>query len=211
MPLIAIIESMVSSFIGKVRKMVRRALMLDFIPKEDSGPGGKKGKKDSDKKNDPDAVKISPVEWERFDETGIDHATFARTGGGREDVRPPDFDRYIVIGLSGAESDKDASGNKKSSDCKQTKISLTVVIDCPGGKDNLVIDHIPFFKKEKLDKVLVTNLAGEHTYYTTQSPNVEMEFVTYIPDITSGGAIRVRHQMVKTIANLGVQFFVRAS
>lgn len=214
MPLKANIVSMVSSFLRKVREMVRRTFQLDFLPKEDSGPRGKKGKKGkkgSDKKNDPDPSKTSPTEWERIDETGADNVSFARTGGGREDVRPPDFDRYIVIGLSGAEAETGDKSKKKSPDCKQVKISLAVAIDCPEGKDNLVVDHIPFFSEEKLGEVLATNLPGEHTYYTTPSPNVEMEFVTYIPDITTNGAIRVRHQLVGSIANLGVQFFVRAS
>jgi hypothetical protein len=211
MPLKATIVSMVSSFLKKVKEMVRRAFQIDFLPKDDSGPGGKKGKKGSDKKKDADTSKESPPEWERVDDSGAGNILFARTGGGREDVRPLDFDRYIVIGLSAPESKSDHSTKKETQVCKQLKVSLAVEIDCSKGKDKLVIDRIPKFHKEKMGQVLATNLPGEHTYYTTPSPNVEMEFVTYIPEITSQGAIRVRHQLVGSIANLGVQFFVRAS
>ena len=205
--------NMVSASAGKFIRQVRKALRMDFLPKEEPGSGGKKSSKKSGKKEkkgkDPhsesDPAKSSPVEWQRVNLDGSE-TPFARTGGGREDVRPPDFDRYVTIGLGAG----DQSGDPADDTCKQIKISLVVETDCLDGQDKLVIDLLPKFDASGLKGLVATNKEGEHTYFTVKSPDNEMEFISYIPEITSPGAIRVRHQKLATMANLGVQFFVRA-
>jgi hypothetical protein len=218
-PFAAVILNPIVAFAGKLIRQVRKALRMDFLPKEEPGSGGKKSPKDAARSAKEGEVtsakgaetalpKSGPIEWQRIDstETGAD-ALFARTGGGREDERPPDSDRYVVIGMGSG----DHPAGNGTGPCTPIKVCLIVETDCPEGKDKLVIDRIPTFNLEKLGKMVASYKKGEHPYYTIQSPGKETEYITYIPEVVAGGAIRVTHSRPGTIANLGVQFLVRVS
>ena len=113
---------------------------------------------------------------------------FARTGGGRDDARPPDFKNFLMVGLPGGGT----SANAKSGDCFPFEVSLKIKTTCPDGKDNLEISYIAHFEKSKIkEPIIATHFSGEHEYYTTKLSHEVTRYLTYIPEIGGSGAITV--------------------
>ncbi|MEM0999885.1 MAG: hypothetical protein AAGN35_22725 [Bacteroidota bacterium] len=159
------------------------------------------------------------AEWERLDSSGTgSNVSFARTGGGRDDTRPPDFDAYVVIGLPGSGtiiSSRDGGNETDVVDCIPEVVVLNVHYRCPDGtvtRDRLRITRIPTFNIGDFgDTKVASSGPGEYVYITTDPGTDADDFISFIPETAAvgRGAIRIEHRERLTMQQLGVQFLMR--